>query len=97
MGKSSQRKGRAAEIEVANILKAAGWSAIPKKIYECFDVDWEGLDCEVKRRHDGMKPAYDAFSNGAVAFFYKADRKEWLIVQTLDEYIRKHGPLVGEG
>ena len=92
MGKSSQTKGRAGEHEIVKILKAAGWSALVKGIYEAFDIDWEGRDCEVKRRKDGMKPAYDAFANGAGAFFYRADRKEWLIVHTLDEYIAKHGP-----
>jgi hypothetical protein len=91
-GRSSQRKGRGGEREIRDILNAAGWSCCCKGIYEPLDIDWEGRECEVKRRRSGMKEAYDAFSNGAQAFFFRADRKEWLIVHTLDEYIAKHGP-----
>jgi len=94
MGKPSQRKGRAGEMEVRDILKASGWSACTKGIWDTFDVDWEGRDVEVKRHSKGMKPAYDAFDNGACAFFFRADRKEWLITMTLDEYINRHGPLI---
>jgi hypothetical protein len=92
MGKSSQRKGRGAELEIAEILRAAGWSAVAKPIYASMDVDWEGRDCEVKRRANGMKDAYAAFKAGARAFFHRSDRQQWLIVMTLDEYIRDHGP-----
>ena len=105
MGKSSQRKGRAAEIEVANILKAAGWSATVKGIYEPFDVDWEGYDCEVKRRKDSMsvKVVEACLGDGAFAVFYRFDRKPWRVVHDLDEFIRMYGPklrvspLAGEG
>ena len=91
-GRSSQRKGRGGEREIRDILKAAGWDAYVKGIYEPLDINWEGYDCEVKRRRAGMKEAYDAFSNGARAFFFRADRKEWLICMTLDDYIAWHGP-----
>ena len=92
MGRQSQRKGRGGEIELANILKAAGWSALPKNIWEPFDVNWEGRDCEVKRKKLGMRDAYNAFRNGARAFFHRSDREQWLIVMTLDEYIKDHAP-----
>lgn len=94
MGKSSQRKGRSAEYEVAKILEAAGWSATVKGIYEPFDIDWEGYDCEVKRRKDSMsvKIVEASLCDGAFAVFYRFDRKPWRIVQDLDEYIRMYGP-----
>lgn len=92
MGKSSQRKGRNGELEIVRILLAAGWSAIVKRLYDALDIEWEGRDCEVKRRGSGMKWAYDAFRNGARAAFFRADREQWLIVMTLDEYIAMHGP-----
>lgn len=91
-GRASQRKGRNGEREVRDILNAA-WpgSSCVKGIYEPLDINWDGRDCEVKRKSRGMKEAYDALANGAGAFFFRADRKEWLITHTLDEYIRKHG------
>jgi hypothetical protein len=92
MSRSSQRKGRNGERELRDILAAAGWSVRCKGIYEPLDLDWEGFDCEVKRRAAGMKEAYNAFANGAVAYFFRADRKEWLIVMPLAEYIHRHGP-----
>jgi hypothetical protein len=97
MGKSSQRKGRAGELEIVRILIAAGWSAIVKKIYDALDIEWEGDDCEVKRRKEGMRWAYDAFANGAQAVFFRADHEQWLIIHTLDGYARKHGPELKTG
>lgn len=93
MGKSSQRKGRRAEFEVRDILIAGGWEAEANGIWEPFDIKWEGRDCEVKRRKDGMGMAYTAFDDGAGAYFFRADRKPWLITHTLDDFIERYGDL----
>lgn len=96
MPKKSQRKGRAGEIEIKNILKAAGWDAAVTGIYDTLDVLWgyDGRDhlCEVKRRKNIMKWAYDAFKAGASACFVRADNQHWLIVMPMAEFIQTYGP-----
>jgi hypothetical protein len=96
-GKSSQCKGRGGERECRDVLNAAGFSARCHTNFEALDVacdfgDGKEVPGEVKRRRDGMGPAYAAFANGAKFFMHRSDRKEWLIVFTLDEFIHRYGP-----
>jgi hypothetical protein len=96
-GKSSQCKGRGGEREARDILNAAGFSARCHGQWDPLDIscdfgDGKEVPGEVKRKKDGMGPAYDAFSNGAKFFMHRSDRKEWLITLTLDEFIHRYGP-----
>ena len=95
MGKSSQRKGRAAEIEVANILKAVGFDACVCGIYETLDVRCaiDGTDrlLEVKRKKETQGEAYKAIENGAWGLASRADRKEWLLTVPLKTFLTLAG------
>jgi hypothetical protein len=96
MGKSSQRKGRGGEHEVAMDLRAGGFDAAVNGIYEKLDVrccfgteDWQG---EVKRKAKCAKDKYDAFDNGAKFFVERADRKPWLITFLLKDFMSLKAP-----
>lgn len=96
-GKSSQTKGRRGEYEARDILNAAGFSARLHGQWEALDISCDfgnGKEVagEVKRKKEGMTPAYTAFDNGAQFYMHRSDRKEWLITFTLDEFIRRYGP-----
>ena len=96
-GKSSQRKGRNGERECRDVLNAAGFSARCLNIYEPFDVacdfgDGKEVLGEVKRKSNGMNPAYEAFGNGAAFYMHRSDHREWLITFTLSDFIRRYGP-----
>lgn len=102
MGKPSQRKGRCGELEARDILNAAGFSARCMGIYEPHDIacdfgDGREVPGEVKRKRNGMAPAYNAFANGAQFHLHRSDREEWLITLTLDEFVRRYGPELKEG
>lgn len=97
MPRKSQRKGRGAEFEIRNILKAAGWDSAVRGMYEEKDVLWglRGRDrlCEVKRRKSGMDWAYRALlKEGNHAVFFRADHKPWVVIQLFSEYIQDNGP-----
>lgn len=96
MGKSSQRKGRSAEIEVANILKAADLDACVCGIYEKLDVRCaiDGRDrlLEVKRKKQTQGDAYKALEAGAWGLVSRADRKEWLLTIPLKTFLSLRSP-----
>jgi hypothetical protein len=97
MPKFSCNKGRGGERESRDVLNAAGFRARCHNTYETLDIscdfgDGKEVPGEVKRKKDGMGPAYAAFANGAKFFMHRSDRKEWLITFTLDEFIHRYGP-----
>jgi hypothetical protein len=102
MGKPSQCKGRGGEREARDILNAAGFSARCHGQWEPLDVscdfgDGKEVPGEIKRKKDGMGPAYAALTPPGEAkfFMHRSDRKEWLITFTLKEFIYRYGPLLG--
>lgn len=102
MGKSSQRKGRTAELEIAAILRAAGFKdATVCGIYEKLDVrcpiDGHDRLIEVKRKKQTQGEAYTALENGAWGLVSRADRKEWLLTIPLKTFLALASPLVEEG
>jgi hypothetical protein len=101
MGKPSQCKGRGGEREARDILNAAGFSARCHGQWEPLDVscdfgDGKEVPGEIKRKKDGMGPAYEAFNGKAKFFMHRSDRKEWLITFTLKEFIHRYGPELQE-
>ena len=90
MGKSSQRKGRAWELEAERIFRDAGFSVTRRDIREADDLyvalggsDWT---VECKRRSGGFCSLY-RFLDGADAVVHRDDRKPALITLELDRFL----------
>jgi hypothetical protein len=97
-GLRSRRKGQRAQCEVANILRTANYDveniglmykvgpdlSIRPPIY---DIGSPPLTAEVKRRAAGYGTLYKHLANNW-ALFARDDGKKWLIVQTLDQWIK---------
>ena len=91
MGRSQKRKGYRGEHNLEKLLKTAGLNAerVPLSGATKFakgDVVVEGLVGEVKWRKDGFKQIYKYFE-GKDLLFIKADRKPYLVVMRLEEFI----------
>lgn len=87
-GKRPRRKGTDAEREFARLV---GGRRVPLSgsIGGDFagDVEWPGVGRgEVKRRAQGFKQLYD-WLEGRDFLALRADRKEWLVVLTLDKLL----------
>jgi hypothetical protein len=99
MGKSSQRKGRQAELEIASILRAAGFDAVACGIYETLDVccaiDGHDRLLEVKRKKQTQGDAYTAIEAGAWGLVSRADRKPWLLTIPLRTFLELAGERSG--
>ena len=99
IGKASQRKGRAAELELAHILQARGHKIDPgrsQNFGEIPDVSGlPGIHIEVKRRErlnvsEAMKQAIrdaDRFHDGAPAIFHRRSREPWLVTMRLEDWL----------
>ena len=106
-GKPSQRKGRAAEIELARILQGYGYDVQPGRAASYGTTpDITGLPgihaevkrCEQLRPYDWMAQAErDAarFGDGLPAVFFRRSRSPWLAVMKLEDWIRLYGYEVG--
>ncbi len=99
MGKTSQRKGRAGELELARILQAHGYPVEPGRALSYGEVpDLSGLpgvhiECkraEALRLAEWMAQAErDAqrFGDGAPAVFFRRSREPWCVVMKLEDWI----------
>ena len=99
MGGSSQRKGRAAELELSRILQGYGYQVEPGEPVSYGTVpDLTGLpgvhiECKrVERLNVGEAMAQaerDAqrFSDGAPAVFHRRSRSPWLVTMKLEDWI----------
>lgn len=101
MGKSSQRKGREAERELAEILQGYGFEDV--RPGEALNYGTEpdlvglpGVHCEVKR-HERIEIApwmaqatADAakFGDGAPAVFHRRNRQPWAVTMWLRDWIQ---------
>ena len=100
MSKSSQRKGRAGEMELAKILRAHGYDVspgIPVSFGQTPDlVGLPGVHIEVKRverlnvGEAIEQAARDAgfFRDGAPAVFHRRNRSPWLVTMRLEDWLR---------
>ncbi|MDW7998460.1 MAG: hypothetical protein RMI30_03285 [Thermodesulfovibrio sp.] len=91
-GKYSRRKGYRIEHELEKLLRKNGLDAqrIPLSGsaggYFAGDLIVEGKKAEVKGRKDGFKEIYKWLENKDFLFI-KADRKEYLVVMRLSDFI----------
>lgn len=87
-GRAPRRKGAHAEREFARLV---GGRRVPLSGSAGGDfggdVEWPGVGRgEVKRRKDGFKQLY-TWLDGKDFLALRADRKEWLVVMTLDKLL----------
>lgn len=99
MGKMSQRKGRAAELELTRLLQAHGIPAEPGQAVSygaCPDITGiPGIHCEVKRAEalrlsEWMAQAQrDAgrFGDGLPAVFHRRNREGWRVTMELPDWL----------
>lgn len=97
-GKKSKRKGYTGEREIVQLLNKYGIKAERVPLSGALKGKLSGdVDCtikgeskkiEVKRRKDGFKELYKFIEQDDSDYiFMRADRKEWLIVMTFDEWL----------
>lgn len=103
MGRSSQRKGRAGELELCRILRAQDIPAepgMPVSFGETPDVvGIPGIHAEVKRVErlnvpEAMAQAvHDSarFQDGMPALFHRRNRSPWLVTMRLDDWLKLYG------
>lgn len=89
MGKASRDKGARREREFAELI--GGRRTPLSGAMEGFpnDVEGMGLSWEVKSRKNGFKQIYDWLEDEREkpdALALKADRKQWLVCMTLDQF-----------
>lgn len=103
IGRSSKRKGKIGELEVANLLKVAGFNAHRSVQYcgatgDAPDVVVEGLPLhiEVKRvERLNLKQAYqqavhDSKANGKneiPVIFHRRSRQPWMVMLSADDFL----------
>ena len=100
MGKSSQRKGRAGEIEIVKILNCNGIFAEPGQVVSFGStpdiVGVDGVHAEVKRVErlnvpEAMNQAIrdsEKFGDGLPTLFHRRNRSPWLVTMTLEDWLK---------
>ena len=103
MSRSQQRKGRAGEIELAELLKGYGYDVRPGEPLNYGQepdlIGLPGLHIECKRHeklriNDWMKQSVEdaeKFGDGAPAVFYRRNREPWHIVMKLEDFMKFYG------
>lgn len=95
-GKSSKEKGYRGEKEIEKLLKEVGLSAKRVPLSGAVEGFWgdvlikikeEELRAEVKRRRVGLKALYD-WLGGKDILFVREDRKDWLVILRLEDFLR---------
>lgn len=101
MGKSSQRKGRAGELELVSLLNEKGIPAEPGKAASYGSTPditgVPGIHAEVKRVEKlnistAMAQAIrdsEKFQDGVPVVFHRRNREEWLCTMRLDDWVHK--------
>lgn len=103
IGRSSKRKGKIGELEVANLLKAAGYNARRSSQYcgntgDAPDVEGlPGIHIEVKRvERLNLRKAYeqavnDSKENGnndIAAVFHRGSHQPWMVTLSLKDFLK---------
>lgn len=98
-GRTSQRKGRAGELELAKILQTYGYDVQPGQAVSYGAMpDLTGLphvhiECKRSERlniHAAMAQAVrdaDHFQDGAPTVFHRRNRMGWLVTMRIDDWI----------
>lgn len=99
VGKSSQRKGRAGELELSRILRGYGYQVEPGQAVSYGatpDVTGlPGIHIECKRAQqqslyawvDQARRDADKFHDGLPAVFWRKDRRQWLVCMDLRDFM----------
>lgn len=99
MGKTSQRKGRAGELELVQILQAFGIPARPGDPVSYGTtpdvVGVPGIHVECKRNErlnielamDQAVRDSEKFKDGLPAVFHRKNRRPWLVTMKLDDFM----------
>lgn len=99
MSKSSQRKGRAGELELCRILQNSGIDAAPGQAVsfgrtpDVLNVPGIHVECkrsETLRLSEWMQQAVrdsEKFHDGAPAVFHRRSRSPWLVTMNLTDWI----------
>lgn len=99
MGKTSQRKGRGGELELARILQGYGYNVQPGQAVSFGDTPdltgLPGVHIECKRAEalrlsewmDQARRDADKFRDGLPAVFWRKNRCPWLVVMDLRDWI----------
>ncbi len=99
MGKSSQSKGRRAELELSRILKGYGYDVRPGEPVsfgaEPDLVGLENIHIEVKHRENVNLTAAleqarrdaERFGDGLPAVFHRRNRQPWLVTMRLTDWM----------
>jgi hypothetical protein len=90
MGKSSRDKGNRRELEIAKLLGAEKVSGMYRAGPDLQMPD--GRWVEVKARADGFRELYKWLDDDASILCLKADRKGWLVVQWLGDWLDHDQP-----
>lgn len=100
MSRSSQRKGREAELELARVLQGYGYDTEPGRAQSYGEEpDISGLPgihieckrCEQLRLSEWMKQAQrdaERFRDGLPAVFHRRNREPWLVTMKLDDFMK---------
>lgn len=103
MGKSSQRKGRAGELELAKILEGYGYEIDPGRSNSYGtqpDISGlPGVHIEVKRVEKLNVPAAftqaqrdsGKFQDGVPVLFHRRNREPWLVTMSLEDWLELYG------
>lgn len=103
MGKSSQAKGRRAEIELAGLLQEYGYNVRPgEPVSYGAEPDLVGLEnihIEVKRRENvNLSAALEQaeadahkFGDGLPCVFHRANRQGWRVTMPLSAWLELYG------
>ena len=99
IGRTSQRKGRAGEIELAHVLQAHGYHVEPGRSQSYGETPdltgLPGVHAEVKRVEqlnvsEAMKQAErdaERFQDGVPTIFHRRNREPWLVTMRLSDWL----------
>lgn len=102
MGRASQRKGRAGELELARLLRGYGYDVQPGQAVSYGAtpdlVGLSGVHIECKRNErlnvpEAMAQAArdaDRFRDGAPAVFHRRNRSGWLVTMRLPDWMKMY-------
>ena len=102
MGRASQRKGRAGELELAQLLQGYGYDVQPGQAVSYGAtpdlVGLSGVHSECKRNErlnvpEAMAQAVrdaDRFRDGAPAVFHRRNRSGWLVTMRLPDWMKMY-------
>lgn len=98
-GRKSQRKGRAAELELCRLLQGYGYSVEPGRALNYGEepdlVGLDGVHIECKRREtteiwkwmDQAEADSQRFQDGAATVFFRRSRSPWMVCMKLTDWL----------